>query len=66
MNKASIRLSEMMTPETTAAGVAEVLGVTRQTVWLWRNARGRPSYQQMLRLRDEFGIPVEDWEDTAE
>lgn len=56
----------MTTPETTVTDISETLGVTRQTVWLWLKAKGRPSYTQMLRLRDEFGVPLDEWEEEGE
>lgn len=45
--------------------LAEALGVSKVAVSAWFCRRRTPSYVLMLRMRDEFGIPLESWQHSV-
>ena len=38
---------------------AEIMGVSRQTIYRWENGRGEPSHDKLLRLAECLGVPLE-------
>jgi transcriptional regulator with XRE-family HTH domain len=46
--------------------IAERVGVTRQTVWLWKTGAVTPEPEHMKTLEDECGIPMRDWLEPGE
>lgn len=39
--------------------LADLMGVSRQTIYRWENGRGEPSHDKLLRLAECLGVPVE-------
>lgn len=41
--------------------ISKRLGVTHSSVSQWFSGLTRPNLENMIKLRDEFGIPVDAW-----
>ena len=39
--------------------LADLMGVSRQTIYRWENGRGEPSHDKLLRLAECLGVPLE-------
>ncbi len=62
--RAAKKLRELTTPkrDTSMEQIAEFCGVTRANVSLWAAGKHRPSYENMIKLRDKYGIELDEWE----
>lgn len=64
------RLREICSPlpvdRMTQKQLGDRLGVTPQAVSLWLAGKSKPDVMNQRRLRAEFGIEFEDWDDVPE
>lgn len=37
--------------------LAEAMGVTATTVWLWEDGRRSPTYETLIRIQEFLGVP---------
>lgn len=55
------RLRELVEPEFTQDEVAHKVGVSQQSISLWANSKATPSAQNMKKLEQALGIPMQAW-----
>lgn len=41
--------------------LAKRYGVSRQAVLKWATGENRPSFDNIIRIRNDYGVPVESW-----
>lgn len=64
--KASEALRLMVDPpRVSQVEIAEACNVSQQAVSAWAQGRMKPTPDRMRLLQDRFGIPMQDWTDSA-